>query len=264
LKVIALLLVAVASASAQVFSANYWRNVPYAASAMQTSTPGGPQVILQSNAVDVETDGGFVVSLPTPPNPVTDLPDFAEEFEPRSPVNQVIAHQRMKISLLERSLAHKKQALSNHDTWLEQAARSLERVMKQMRETKRSRKAIVNKIKALENERVTEIKATTRHKIVKELDETRNKLTVLKEEADAVHAAKLAIGRKRASISRAALKIGKALGLHKNELKAKIQQFEDEESRLGHVGGDDTPHSISNIDSLLIHDEDIRMADNDH
>jgi hypothetical protein len=238
--------------------------VPGSVSAMTSSVAGGPQVILQSNAVDVETDGGFVISLPTPPPASPDLPEFSEHHGAGSPVNKVIAHQRNKIALIEAKLSQKKQALAEHDTWLEQATRALERVKKQMRETKFSRKAIARKIRHLEENRRDEIKATRRAKLAKELEETRSKLVVLNEEATAVHNAKLAIGRKRAQVSKAALGYGKLLNWHTDKLKAKIQEFEDQEQRLAHVGGDDTPHAISNIDTLLQHDEDIRMADSDH
>jgi hypothetical protein len=162
-------------------------------------TSGGPQVVLQSNAVDVETDGGFVISLPSPPPPSPDLPEFAEDHSPDSAVNKVIAHQRNKVALIEGALtasalalralvsplpgfltsplcavlclrlpyrlvpssssssaascllrtakiSQKKQALAEHDTWLEQATRAIERVKKQMREIKLSRSAIARNL----------------------------------------------------------------------------------------------------------------------
>jgi len=227
--------------------------------AATTSVAGGPQVILQSNAVDVETDGGFVISLPSPPPPSPDLPEFSESHSANSAVNKVIAHQRNKLKIIEEKISQKKQALAEHDTWLEQATRALERVKKQMRETKDSRKAILRNLRNLEENRRSELKATQRAKLAKELEETRAKLAVLAEQHSAVQAARLALQRKRSAVSRAALGYGKLLNWHQDKLKAKIQEFEDQELPLAHVG--DTPRNIRNIDTLLENDEETRMAE---
>jgi len=224
-----------------------------------TSVAGGPQVILQSNAVDVETDGGFVISLPTPPPASPDLPEFSESHTADSAVNKVIAHQRNKISIIEAKIAQKKQALAEHDTWLEQATRALERVKKQMRETKFSRKAIKRNLQALEDNRRSELAATKRAKLAKELEETRAKLAVLAEQHAAVQAAKGAIQRRRVRTSKAILGYGKLLNYHENQLKAKVQQFEDDELPLADVGN--TARNIRNIDTLLENDEETRLAE---
>jgi hypothetical protein len=226
--------------------------------AITSVTSGGPQVVLQSNAVDVETDGGFVISLPTPPPPSPDLPEFAEDHGPNSAVNKVIAHQRNKISLIEAKISNKKQALADHDTWLEQATRAIERVKKQIRETKLSRKAIARNLKHLQANRKSEVKATRRAKLAKELSETRAKLEILREQHDAVSRAKATIARKRTKLSQQILGTGKLLNWHNDQLKAKIQQFEDEEDVLGQVG--QTPQNIRHIDRLLEDDEETRMA----
>jgi len=228
-------------------------------SAVTTSVGGGPQVILQSNAVDVETDGGFVISLPTPPPPSPDLPEFSEAHSANSAVNKVIAHQRNKISIIEAKIAQKKQALAEHDTWLEQATRAVERVKKQMRETKDSRKAIARRLRYLEENRRSEIKATQRAKLAKELEETRGKLAILSEQAAAVKAAKGVLLRKRKAVSQSAIGYGKLLNYHQDKLKAKIQQFEDEQNELARVG--QTPQDIRNIDTLLQDHEESRMAE---
>jgi hypothetical protein len=227
--------------------------------AISSVTSGGPQVVLQSNAVDVETDGGFVISLPTPPPPSPDLPEFAEDHGPNSAVNKVIAHQRNKISLIEAKIATKKQALADHDTWLEQATRAIERVKKQIRETKLSRSAINRNLKNLQETRKSEIKATQRAKLAKELEETRAKLAVLAEQHAAVAKAKGVIARKRARISQAVLGYGKLLNFHNDQLKAKVQQFEDEEDSLGMLG--QTAQNIRHIDTLLEDHEEQRMAE---
>lgn len=234
--------------------------VPGAATAAISSvTSGGPQVVLQSNAVDVETDGGFVISLPSPPPPSPDLPEFAEDHAPNSAVNKVIAHQRNKVAIIEAKMSQKKQALAEHDTWLEQATRAIERVKKQMRETKLSRKAIARNLANLESNRKSEIKATQRAKLAKELEETRAKLNVLAEQHAAVSSAKQAILRKRARISQAALGYGKLLNWHNDQLKAKIQEFEDQDNDLAHIG--QTPRNIRNVDRLLEDEEESRMAE---
>jgi len=228
------------------------------AAAISTTTVGGPQVILQSNAVDVETDGGFVISLPSPPPPSPDLPEFAEDHTADSAVNKVIAHQRNKISLLEAKISMKKQALAEHDTWLEQAARAIERVKKQIRETKLSRKAIHRNLKNLLSNKRSEVVATKRAQMSKELEETQAKLAVLASQREAVHRAKMAIGRRRASISKTALGYGKLLNWHNDRLKAKIQEYEDQENDLAQIG--QAPRNIRHIDRLLEDDEEQRSA----
>jgi hypothetical protein len=232
---------------------------PAGAAAVTTVTSGGPQLVLQSNAVDVETDGGFVISLPSPPPASPDLPEFSEDHSPNSAVNRVIAVQRSKVSLIERKIATKKQALADHDTWLEQASRAIERVKKQIRETKLSRKAIKRNLSGLEDNRRSEIKLTRRAKLAKELEETRAKLAALSAQHAAVHAAKQAIERKRARVSRTALGYGKLLNWHNDQLKNKIQEFEDESNPLAQVG--QTPHNIGHIDTTLEDDEGVRMAE---
>jgi len=229
-----------------------------AAAAISTTTVGGPSVILQSNAVDVETDGGFVISLPSPPPPSPDLPEFAEDHTADSAVNKVIAHQRNKISLLEAKISQKKQALAEHDTWLEQASRAIERVKKQIRETKLSRKAIHRNLKNLEDNRRSEVKATQRARMAKELEETRAKLEILAEQQASVHRAHEAIRRRRQRVSQSALGYGKLLNWHKDQLKAKIQEFEDQENDLAQIG--QTPRNIRHIDRLLEDDEEQRSA----
>jgi len=149
--------------------------------------------------------------------------------------------------------------LAEHDTWLEQATRALERVKKQMRETKFSRKAIARNLKNLEENRRSEVKATERAKLAKELEATRAKLVVLSEQEAAVHAAKLAIARRRKRVSKTAVGYGKLLNYHQDQLKAKIQEFEDQENELAHIS--DTPRNIRHIDTLLENDEDVRIAE---
>jgi len=227
--------------------------------AVTTVTSGGPQLVLQSNAVDVETDGGFVISLPSPPPISPDLPEFAEDHPASSAVNRVIAHQRNKISLIEQKIAVKKQALADHDTWLEQASRAIERVKKQIRETKLSRKAIRSNLAALEDNRKSELQMTKRARLAKELEETRAKLQALSAQHAAVGRAKEAIQRARHRVARSALGYGKLLNWHSDQLKAKIQYFEDQNNELAQIGG--TPHNIDHIDGVLQDDEEVRMAE---
>jgi len=218
---------------------------------------GGPQVVLQSNAVDVETDGGFVISLPSPPLPANDLPEFIEEKPARSSVNRIIARQRNKIARLEQLLSVKKQALSEHNTWLEQAKRAIERVKKQMQETALSRNAIKTRIHGLQEQRHAEVVATKRQKLAKELEETRAKLNVLTEQHAAVVSAKDAIARKRQRVSKSILGLGKQLKWHGDRLKEKIQFFEDQENDLGNMG--QTPRSITKVDAIFEDEDESRM-----
>jgi len=227
--------------------------------AVTTVTSGGPQLILQSNAVDVETDGGFVISLPSPPPISPDLPEFAEDHPASSAVNRVIAHQRNKITLIEEKISIKKQALADHDTWLEQASRAIERVKKQIRETKLSRKAIKHNLDALSEARKSELKITKRAKLAKELEETRAKLHALAEQHEAVVRAKDAIKRQRSRVSQSMLRYGKLLHYHNDQLKSKVQEFEDQNNELAQIG--QTPHNIGHIDGVLQDDEEVRMAE---
>jgi len=227
--------------------------------ALSTVTAGGPQVVLQSNAVDVETDGGFVISLPTPPPPSPNLPEFDESHGANSAVNKVIAHQRNVITILQEKISVKKQALADHDTWLEQAKRAIERVRKQIRETTLSRAAISRNLKHMEEDRRAEVKKTKRAKLAKQLDETRAKLLVLSEQKAAVSAARHAMERSRQRQSKHILQLGKQLGWHQDELKQHIQLFEDQENELAQIG--QTPQNIRHIDSLLQDDEEARMAE---
>jgi hypothetical protein len=227
--------------------------------AVTTVTSGGPQLVLQSNAVDVETDGGFVISLPSPPPISPDLPEFAEDHPATSAVNKVIAHQRNKLSLIESKIAIKKQALADHDTWLEQASRAIERVKKQIRETKLSRKAIRRNLNGLEMTRRSELKLTQRARLAKELEETRAKLEALSAQHSAVVRAKEAIKRQRKRVSRSALRYGKLLNWHNDQLKAKMQEFEDQNNELAQIG--QTPQNVDHIDGVLQDDEEVRMAE---
>jgi len=227
--------------------------------AVTTVTSGGPQLVLQSNAVDVETDGGFVISLPSPPPISPDLPEFAEDHPPTSGVNKAIAHQRNKISLLESKIAIKKQALADHDTWLEQAARAIERVKKQIRETKLSRKKIQGNLHNLQSNRKSEMELTRRAVLAKELEETRAKLEALSAQHEAVRRAKDAIRRQRGRVARSALKYGKLLNWHSDQLKAKMQEYEDQTNELAQIGN--TPQNIDHIDGVLQDDEEVRMAE---
>jgi len=233
--------------------------VPYGAAALSTITSGGPQVVLQSNAVDVETDGGFVISLPTPPPQSPDLPEFAEDHGPNSAVNKVIAHMRNVISIIDGKISQKKQALADHDTWLEQASRAIERVKKQIRETKLSRGAIARNLKHLQSNRLEEVKTTKQAKLARQLDATRQKLIVLEEQHNAVRAAKATIERKKQRKVGEILALGKKLNLHDDALKAKVQLFEDQENELGQIG--QTPQNIRHIDSMLQDHEEERMAE---
>lgn len=229
------------------------------AGAIASVTSGGPQLVLQSNAVDVETDGGFVISLPTPPPPAPDLPEFAEEYGANSAINKVIAHLRQKIALIEAKINVKKQAEQDHDTWLEQASRAIERVKKQILETKNSRAAIARNLKYLEQARTREVKAVRQAKLAEQLKETQAKLAVLTEQAAAVREAKNAILRARQRKSHEALALGKSLNLHTDALKEKIQLFEDQENELAQIG--QTPQNIRHIDGMLQDDEDRHMAE---
>jgi len=230
-----------------------------AGAAVTTVTSGGPQLVLQSNAVDVETDGGFVISLPSPPPVSPDLPEFAEDHAPSSAVNRVIAHQRNKLALIEQKIAIKKQALADHDTWLEQASRAIERVKKQIRETKLSRRAIARNLDGLQFNRKSELKLTKRAKLAKELEETRAKLDALSQQHAAVRRAKDAIQRQRQRVARTALGYGKLLNWHQDQLKSKMQEFEDMNNDLAHIG--QTPQDMDHIDTVLQDDEEVRMAE---
>jgi len=218
---------------------------------------GGPQVVLQSNAVDVETDGGFVISLPSPPVPVNVLPEFLEDKSADSAVNRVVRRQRQKIARLSQMISVQKQALTEHNTWLEQATRSIERVKKQMQETALSRNSINSRIKSLKAQRHNEVVATKRQKLAKELEETRAKLNVLTEQHAAVISAKDVIARKRRRISHNILGLGKQLQWHHDKLADKIQFFEDQENDLGQLG--QTPRSITKIDRLYEDQDESRM-----
>lgn len=229
---------------------------PPAGAVISSVTSGGPQVVLQSNAVDVETDGGFVISLPTPPPASPNLPQFDESHGPNSGVNRVVAHQRNLITLLLEKIAVKKQALADHDTWLEQASRAIERVRKQIRETKLSRAAINRNLKHLEEARKTEAKKVKSLKLAERLRETEAKLAVLAEQHNSVKSAREAITRASQRTSKQILALGKQLHLHDDELKAKIQLFEDQDNALAQIG--QTPQNIRNIDALLQDDEEAR------
>jgi len=218
---------------------------------------GGPQVVLQSNAVDVETDGGFVISLPSPPPVVNELPEYLEDKPADTAVNRVIARQRAKIARLNQMIAVQKQAFTEHNTWLEQATRAVERVKKQMQETALSRNAINQRIHSLKAQRHNEVVATKRQKLAKELEETRAKLNVLTEQHSAVTAAKDVIARKRRRISHSILGLGKQLKWHHDKLADKIQFFEDQENDLGQMG--QTPRSITKVDRLFEDQDEARM-----
>jgi len=225
--------------------------------AVTTVTSGGPQLVLQSNAVDVETDGGFVISLPSPPPVSPDLPEFIEDHSASSAVDRVIAHQRNKLKLIEEKIAIKKQALADHDTWLEQASRAIERVKKQIRETKLSRKAIQRNLSNLQYNHKSELKLTKRAKLAKELEETRAKLLALNEQHAAVKRAKDAISRQRKRVAGNAMRYGKLLNWHQDQLKAKMQEFEDMNNDLAQIG--QTPQNIDHIDGVLQDDEEVRI-----
>jgi len=231
----------------------------YGAAAVSSITSGGPQVVLQSNAVDVETDGGFVISLPTPPPQSPDLPEFAEDHGPNSAVNKVIAHMRNVISIIDGKIAQKKQALADHDTWLEQASRAIERVKKQIRETKLSRAAIARNLKHLASNRLEEVKTTKQAKLTRQLEATQAKLQVLAEQHAAVRAARATIERKKKRQAEKIISLGKQLNLHDEELKAKVQLFEDQDNELAQIG--QTPQNIRHIDSMLQDHEEERMAE---
>jgi len=220
---------------------------------------GGPQVVLQSNAVDVETDGGFVISLPSPPPATNDLPEYVEGKPADNVVNRVIARQRQKIARLSQMISVQKQALSEHNTWLEQAKRAIERVKKQMQETALSRNAINTRIHGLQEQRHSEQVATQRQKLAKELEETRAKLAVLTEQHAAVRAARDVIGRKRKRISHSILGLGKQLQWHSDKLKDKIQLFEDQENDLGQIA--QTPRSITKLDNFFEDQDASRFED---
>lgn len=239
--------------------ATQFSTVPFAAApgaVLNSVTSGGPQVVLQSNAVDVETDGGFVISLPTPPPASPNLPQFDESHGPGSGINRVVAHQRNLITLLLEKISVKKQALADHDTWLEQASRAIERVRKQIRETKLSRAAINRNLKHLEEARKAEAKKVKQLKLAEKLRETQAKLAVLAEQHAAVKRAREAMTRSRERQSQHILELGKKLHLHQDALKQKIQLFEDQENELAQVG--QTPQNIRHIDSLLQDDEEAR------
>jgi len=220
---------------------------------------GGPQVVLQSNAVDVETDGGFVISLPSPPVPTADLPEFSEQHGPYSPINKAIADGRNKIVLLMGKIAEKKKALQDHETWLEQATRAVERVKKQVTETKLSAAAIKHALTKLEQSRKAEVAATKRARLARELQEAQAKLSILAEQHARVKAARQAIQRRRRRVSRSILDHGRLLNWHNEQLKSKIQQFEDDENDLAHIG--QTPYTISHVDRML-EDDEIRRTPN--
>jgi len=219
-------------------------------------TAGGPQVVLQSNHVDVETDGGFTISLPSPPVATSDLPEFNEEHSANDPINKAVADGRNKIVLLMGKIAEKKKALADHETWLEQATRAIERVKKQMHETKLSTKAIRNALSNLEGNRRAAVAATKRARLARELQETQAKLNILAEQHSRVKSARQAIQRRRQRISRSIVDHGRLLNWHNDQLKAKIQQFEDDENDLGHIG--ETPYTIGHVDRLLEDDEERR------
>jgi len=220
---------------------------------------GGPQVVLQNNAVDIETDGGFVISLPSPPPPSPDLPEYIESRGAGSSMNKLILRQRQKIKLLDRKISVKKQALLEHNQWLEQAKRAIERVKRQIHETRESRTAIKTALDNLKSQKHSELVATTRRKLAKELSETRAKLDVLTEQHSRVHLAGEAIQRKRQRMSKQILNTGKQLKWHHKQLKAKIQQFEDQENTLAQIGT--TPRSVTKIDELQQDEEDSRMGE---
>jgi len=217
---------------------------------------GGPQVVLQSNSVDVETDGGFVISLPSPPTQSSDLPEFSEDHGASSPINKAIADGRNKIVLLMAKIAEKKKALADHETWLEQATRAVERVKKQMHETKLSAKAIRHSLSTLQTNRRAEVAATKRARLARELQETQAKLNILAEQHSRVKSARQAIQRRRQRISRSILDHGRFFNWHNDQLKAKIQQFEDDDNDLAHIG--QTPYTIGHVDRLLEDDEERR------
>jgi len=185
------------------------------------------------------------------------LPEYLEDKPADTAVNRVIARQRAKIARLTQSISVQKQALSEHNTWLEQAKRAIERVKKQMQETSLSRNAIATRIHSLKSQRHNEQVATKRQKLAKELEETRSKLAVLTEQhADVVAAGKV-IARKRKRISHNILGLGKQLKWHSDKLKDKIQFFEDQEHDLGQIG--QTPRSITKIDNFYEDQDESRM-----
>jgi len=81
-------------------------------------------------AVSVETDTGFSISLPAPPPSVPNMPEFKEEKPYSHFYNQRIQRDRNRLKVILSKMHVKTQALVDHDTWLEQAQRAIERVKK--------------------------------------------------------------------------------------------------------------------------------------
>jgi len=204
-------------------------------------------------AVSVESDAGFLISLPSPPPSVMNEPEFNEDKPRGHYYNQAIARDRNRMKIILSKMHVKTQALVDHDTWLEQARRAIERVRKQMLETKNNRDTLQYDIDQLKKRRHHILTAERKIYLEAKLSDARGRMGSLERQHKSLADARGAIYRSRKHVEQQLAKVGHALRLSKPQLLAKIQEFKDSENELANMG--QSPITAGHVDDLL-DDED--------
>jgi len=208
-------------------------------------------------AVSVESDTGFLISLPSPPPAVVPMPEFNEDKPFGHYYNQAISRDRNRLKVILSKMHTKTQALVDHDTWLEQARRAIERVRKQMLETKHDRDTLQFDIDQLKKKRHHIMTSHRRTALESALSDARGRMTALNKQHKQLNDAKGAIFRSRKKLEHNLAVVGHQLKLSKKQLLAKIQEFKDGENQLANQGR--SPITAGHVDDLM-DDEDHQYA----
>jgi len=207
-------------------------------------------------AVSVESDAGFVISLPSPPPNIMNEPEFNEDKPLNHYYNQAVARDRNRMKVILSKMHVKTQALVDHDTWLEQARRAIERVRKQMLETKHNRDSLQFDIQQLKKTRHHILTSERRTYLEAKLSDAHGRMKALDRQHKQLKDAKGAIYRSRKHVEQQLASVGHSLRLSKDQLLAKIQEFKDSENEMANLGR--SPITAGHVDDLL-DDEDSQI-----
>jgi len=204
-------------------------------------SPVSAVVTVDQPGITVDASNGFVISLPAPPPPPSGLPDW-DDFAPDChqpgcpPSEASVEYDAAHIERLNARLASVDSELQQHDVWLEQATRAVEKLHAEMKEVETQRASISHTKDRLARQKTELSHRSYEDALAAKLRSAKHELHRLSVVTDDMKMAHSALKRQKSKVEDQMVTIGKRMKLNREQLLAKIQEFRDDQSELARMG----------------------------
>jgi len=185
-----------------------------------------------------ERPQGYVIMLPEPPIPLSnddDLdPDCCNDGEgaPNTADAKTEAEDMKRVDKLNQKIEVKEISINQHDSWLDEAKKAMEKVQEHMKETQTSRDALAN---ALEEIKVRKGEIENKYKvdrIKRKLDLAKRTLASLESESGGLRAAGNGLDAAQKNIEAKVSLLAEKLNIERDKVEEKAKEFDKANEKM--------------------------------